>query len=367
MKKSSGLRKLTPSKNTDMKTEKISLSANEKIGLISNMSTMLSAGIPILETVDSLLEDAKGNQKKLLETVRADLMQGQHVFYSFAKFPRIFDKVTINIIKASEEAGTLDVTLKDLKDTIKKEMEFGDKIKSALIYPMFIMVIFIATLLMILVVVIPKIATVFLQLHTPLPLPTRVLIFLSTTLLQNTIAVIAGGIIFVVGLILLYKKEKRLLLAVVTGVPVVSALARDIDLTRFCRSLFLLLNAGIPITTALELTEEVVTKKEVRSVITSAKEIVSSGKRLSEALKANKKVIPPIVIKMIEAGEKTGSLDQSMQDASEYLDYQVSGSLKKVTTLIEPLMLVMVGVLVGGMMLAIIAPIYGLISQIGSN
>src|SRR6266581_777680 len=106
-------------KSAPGKTYKISLSGKEKITLVSNLSTMLSAGIPILETVDSLLEDAKGNVKKLLEVLRADLVQGKQVNYSFAKFPLTFDKVTTNIIKASEEAGTLDVILKDLTNTIR--------------------------------------------------------------------------------------------------------------------------------------------------------------------------------------------------------------------------------------------------------
>ena len=101
-----------------MKPQNITLSTNDKIAFISNMSTMLSAGIPILETVDSLLEDAKGNQKKVLLALKQDLGQGQHVYYTFSRFPKIFDKVVVNIVKASEEAGTLDDTLKDLKETI---------------------------------------------------------------------------------------------------------------------------------------------------------------------------------------------------------------------------------------------------------
>src|SRR5262245_34560709 len=114
-----------------MNYKRITLSANEKLTLVGNMSTMLTAGISILEAVDSLLEDAKGNMKKVLQSLRDDLIQGEHVHESFAKFPNVFNKVTVNILKASEEAGTLDVTLKDLTNNIQKEMEFNDKVKSA--------------------------------------------------------------------------------------------------------------------------------------------------------------------------------------------------------------------------------------------
>lgn len=350
-----------------IKTEKISLSGNDKLSLVSNLSTMLTAGIPILETVDSLLEDAKGNQRKLLQIIRDNLMQGKHMYVSFSRFPEIFDKVTVNIVKASEEAGTLDVALKDLKSSIKKDMEFNDRIKSALFYPMFILLVFAGVLLMILTVVVPKISTVFLRLNIDLPLPTQILIFTSNVLLTYTIPVIVGFLLLIAGIVYGYKKNKRLFLSTLFKLPLIAHLAKEIDLTRFSHSMYLLLNAGIPITAALELTEEVVMKKEVSVAIRHAKEVVSSGRKLSQAFKDSRSIYPSIMIKITEAGEKTGSLEKSMEDTSEYLDYQVAKTLKTVTALIEPIMLVFVGVLVGGMMLAIIAPIYNLIGQVGSR
>ncbi len=347
-----------------MKTERVSLSGNDKIGFISSLTTMLGAGIPILETVDSLLEDAKGGQKKLLETMRADLTQGQHIYFTFAKFPLIFDKVTINIIRAAEEAGTLDVTLTDVKNNIQKEMEFTDRIRSALIYPMFIAFIFVAVLLMILIVVVPKISTVFVQLKVKLPLPTKILIFLSNMLLNYTIPVIIGFIVFTILAIYIYKREKGFIIQTLTSLPVISNLMKEIDWNRFTRSMFLLLSAGIPITSALEMTQDVVTRKEIKKAIKHASDVVFTGKKLSEGLKDEKNVISPIVIRIIEAGEKTGSLDKAMQDAADFLEYQISGNLKAATALIEPMMLVIVGVLIGGMMIAIIGPIYSMIGQI---
>ena len=131
--------------------------------------------------------------------------------------------------------------------------------------------------------------------------------------------------------------------------------------------MYLLLNAGIPIAAALELAQEVVVKQEVSKAVVHSKELVLAGSELSDGLKAAKDVFPNIMIKITEAGEKSGSLDKSMLDISEYLDYQVANTLKTLTTLLEPIMLVFVGVLVGGMMLAIIAPIYGLIGQVTSR
>lgn len=350
-----------------MKTSNITISGNDKIAMISNMNTMLAAGIPILETIDSLLEDAKGNQKKILLTLREDLGQGQHVYFTFSKFPKVFDKVIVNIIKASEEAGTLDVTLKDLSENIRKEMEFSDRIKSALIYPVFIIGVFFAVFLVILVVVVPKISTVFSRLSVELPLPTKIMIFMSNILLTYTIPVVIGFILLVVLSVYLYKKNKGLFISIFISFPIISKLAQGIDITGFTRSLYLLLNAGIPITQALELTQDVVNKKEIQKAIIHTKNIVSAGKKFSQGLKDNRSVIPPIMIKIVEAGERSGSLDQAMLDVSEYMDYQVSGLLRTVTALIEPALLVIVGVLIGGMMLAIIAPIYGMIGSLGGH
>lgn len=342
------------------------LSSNDKIALISNLHTMLNAGIPILEVVDSLLQDAKGSQKKLLQTMRQDLGQGQHMYITFAKFPRVFDKVTVSIIKSSEESGTLDTALDDLKTSIRKEIEFNDKIRSALIYPAFILVVFVVVMVVILVFVIPKIATVFSQLNVTLPLPTKILIFLSNALLTYTIPIVVGLIIFVSAFVYLFMRYRVFFVRAMTSLPLVSQLAQQIDLTRFTRSLYLLLSAGIPITVALELTQDVVIKQNIARAIKHAKNYVYSGKKLSEGFRDSSKDIPPIMIKIIEAGERSGSLDKSMLDVSEYLDYQVSSTLKTLTALIEPIMVVGIGILVGGMMMSIIAPIYQMIGQIGT-
>lgn len=351
-------------KNTGIKTQNITLSTNDKIALVSNLHTMLNAGIPILETVDSLLEDAKGNQQKVLTTMKSDLGQGQHLYFTFSKFPKIFDRVTVNILKASEEAGTLDESLNDLKDSIKKETEFRDKIRSALIYPVFILVLLIVVMLVILIVVVPKVSVVFSNLNVPLPVPTKIMLFLSNLLLTKTIYVVAvvGVIVGVLGY--LYKTHRKAFVNALITLPLISKLAQEIDLTRFTRSLYLLLTAGIPITAAMELTEEVVVKKNIQLSIRHAKNVVLGGKKLSEGLKDNRKEIPPIMIKIVEAGERSGTLDKSMLDVSDYLDYQVSNTLKTVTALIEPLMLVFVGVLIGGMMMAVIAPMYSLIGSV---
>lgn len=350
-----------------MKTSNIRLSTSEKIGLIHNLATMISAGISILEAIDSLLEDAKGNQKKILDTLLDDLRQGQPIHKSFQKFPKTFSPVMTNLIKASEEAGTLDTTLKDLTENTRKEAEFADKVRSTMMYPAFIMVVFLGVLILMLTFVIPKISTVFARMKVDLPLPTRIMMGASDIIMNNTIPLIIGIVIFIVGFFFLYRWKKEVFMSVFFSLPVVTRLVREIDLTRFARSFYLLLSAGVPITSALELCQNVVMKKDVSKAIIYMTNHVSSGHPLSEAMKAKKNIFPPMMIKMVEAGEKTGSLDDSMQDASEFMDYEVSKTLKTVTAMMEPMMLVGVGVMIGGMMVAIIAPMYNIIGQVGAR
>lgn len=345
----------------------VSITNEEKIELIMNLSTMIAAGISILNAVESLLEDAKGNQRIVLQTLNDYIYQGKRVYLAFAEFPLIFDKVTVNIVKAAEESGTLDVILKDIKNNIRKEMEFNDKLRSALMYPVLIVFVFIGVFLMILIVVIPKISVVFLRLNVTLPLPTKILMFASDIVVNKTPYFLAVTGIVVGVLYFLIKKYKREIIQPLLSIPVISPLVQKIDLTRFTYNLHLLLNSGIPITSALELVAEVVTKKEIYTIITHTRDMVIAGKNLTEGLRKGKGYIPVIVIKIIEAGEKSGTLDKALFDVSEYLDYEVSNSVKTATALLEPVMLVVVGVLVGGMMMAIIAPIYGLIGSVAAR
>ncbi len=348
-----------------MKTQHLTIPNAEKLSVLSNLSTMVNAGLTMAEAAESLLEDATGPVKEMLTGILADITQGKPLHTSLRKYPRIFDSVTVALIKASEESGTIDVVLQDIKNTVKKDMQFTDKIRSALTYPMVIMIVFFGVLLLLLTFVIPKIADVFIKLKVELPLPTKVLIVLSNVLLHYTIPVVLVGTGIVVGVVLLYKKQQRLFLNIVLSFPYITTIARQVDLTRFTRSLYLLLISAIPLYSALQLAEGVAVKKEIQQAIARAREYVGAGRKLSEGLKGQK-AIPPLMVKIIEVGERSGSLDKAMEDLAEYFDYRVTTTLAYVVTLLEPIILVVVGVFVGSMMMAIMAPIYNLIGQVGS-
>jgi len=346
-------------------SQSLTLQNSEKLGLFSNLSTMVNAGLTLMESINALLSDATGNLKIMLTGIQSDITQGRPLYASLIKYPKIFDNVTVTIIKAAEESGTIDVVLKDIKNTVKKDIEFSDKIKSALTYPVIIIVVFMGVLVLLLTFVIPKIASVFSRLRVDLPLPTRILIAVSNIIVNYTIPTIIGITAVIVLGIVLYKKQKRLFVGIFLNLPYVSGIARQIDLTRFCRSLYLLLNSGIPILTALKLTRQIAVKHEIAQAIAKAEESVIAGSPMTEGFRGQK-AIPSLMVKIIEIGERSGTLDKSMEDLNEYFDYEVTNSLHYFVTLLEPIILVVVGVVVGGMMMAIIAPIYNLIGQVGN-
>lgn len=347
--------------------KRLTISTGETLNLVSNLSTMLSAGIPILSAIYSLSEEARENTKKILIEMHNDLLRGKHLYESMAKFPFVFDTVTVNMIRASEESGTLDVVLKDLKEQIKKDIALNRKIRNALTYPFLVLIVFLGVLLLILTVVMPKISTVFTQLKVPLPLPTRILIFSSNVLIHQTVFVLVGFALLIAGSFLFYHFQKKRVLAVVYTLPGVSSIIRDVDLIRFTRSIHLLLNAGTSITSALELSQYVILQTKIAKAIGHARQTILTGKTLSHSFKQHRKIFPGTMIELTQAGEKTGTLDKSMQDISEYLDNKVTDNLSVLTALLEPVMLVVVAILVGSMMVAIIGPIYGLIGQIGPH
>lgn len=349
-----------------MKLPSPTLQKKDLLDLISNLATMLGAGIPILEAVDSLREESKGAIRKVLNQLHDSLSEGHPLSYGMEKMPRIFDPVTINLIKAAEESGTLEETLKDLTTSVKKEMAFTDKLKASLTYPAFVLIIFLGVLTFILTFVVPRLGRVFSGLAN-LPPATKFLLRSSQFLLHNYKLIILVTILVLAAVVWLYKVRHREVVNTLLSLPGLRKLGREIDLANFTRSMGMLLSAGIPVAEALTFSEAVVTKKDVRRMIQRMRRDVDAGHSLSRGMRASKDVAPQMMIRITETAEASGALESSMKDLSEYFEAQVSRTLKTMATLLEPVMLVVMGLLVGSMMLAVIAPIYNLIGQLNGR
>ena len=342
----------------------IRLKGKERLSLFSDLSTMLSAGIPILEAVVSLEEDATGNMKKVLDVLHNNLTNGEPLSKGLERMPRAFDPISVNLIRAAEAGGTLEETLHDIVSTTKKELAFSDQLRNTMIYPLFVMGVFMAIVVLMLTFVIPRVAKVFTTMRVHMPFVTKAMIATSNTFMQHWIIITIAFValtIFIAGFI---KVNSRAIARVLLNLPGLRELGTNIDLTRFTRSLGLLMHAGVPVIEALTLSQKVVRKKQLIELIDHMKINVENGKPMSTGMRAKKGVVPPIMSRSIETAEESGTLEKTMQNLTEYFDEQVAGSIKVVSSLVEPILLVMVGLMVGALMITIIAPIYNLISQI---
>jgi type II secretory pathway component PulF len=274
--------------------------------------------------------------------------------------------ISINLIKAAETGGTLETTLADIVKASNKEAVFSDQLRNTMIYPAFVMVVFTGIIILMLTFVLPRVSEVFSSLNVNMPWITRAMIKISQVFIARWKLIVSIIVIFIVGLILLIRANKKRMMRLILRIPFLRKLGTNIDLTRFNRSFGLLMRAGVPIMEALNLAERVVSKKEITAVIEQMKKDISNGKPLADSLDVSDHVVPAIMARSIKTAESTGTLDETLQNLTDYFDEQVAQTLKVLSSLIEPLMIVVVGVLVGFLMIAIIVPIYSMISQINS-
>lgn len=346
---------------------KIRLKTKERLSIFSDLSTMLIAGIPIIEILYSLEADAKGNPKKVLAYMRSSLANGVPLSRALSQMPKAFDAVSVNLIRSAEAGGTLETTLRDIVSATKKEMAFSEQLRMTMIYPIFVMAVFLGIVVLMLTFVIPRVAEVFSSMHIQTPWITKVMIKASNLLMTHWLSIVIGIAIIAVFAVFFIKANKRLIIRSLLALPPLQALGTDIDLARFTRSFGLLMRSGVPIIESLKLSEKVVQKKSIIAVIQQMEIDVAAGKSISLSMRQPKSPIPTVMWRSIKTAETTGTLDQILQNLTEHFDDQVASSLKILSSLLEPVLIVVVGVLVGLLMVSIIAPIYNMISQINAT
>ncbi len=346
---------------------KIRLKTKEKLSLFSDLSTMLGAGIPILDAVESLQKDAEGTMKQALTHIGQSLYNGELLSQALAQMPQSFDYININLIRAAEAGGTLEATLHDIVISEKKEIDFSTQLRNTMIYPVFVMVVFMGVVVLMLTFVIPRISEVFTSLNVKIPLVTRLMIKASQFLIAHWALVV--GILFVLTVLVIFlvRRYKKVLLRFVMELPVVSTLGTNIDFARFMRSFGLLMRAGVPIIEALDLSERVVQKKSIITIVEHMKRDVSAGRPMAASMSHPGTIVPPIMSRSLKTAEATGTLIQTLQNLNEHFDEQVADTLKVLSSLMEPVLIVVVAVMVGALMISIIAPIYSMISQINGS
>jgi type IV pilus assembly protein PilC len=329
-------------------------------------SVMIDAGLPLVQCLDILgrQEAHKGFAGVILKT-REDVEGGAALAEAMRRHPKTFDALYTNMVAAGEAGGILDTILKRLAVYIEKNVRLKSQVKSAMIYPVAVMVIAAAVVFVILWKVIPTFAALFAGLGAQLPLPTRVVIWLSNSLvLYMPVLIIGAG----VGSFLLRQyyqtyRGRRVIDGLLLRAPVLGMILRKVAVARFCRTLSTLLSSGVPILDGLDITGKTAGNAIIEDAIMSTRQSIERGETVSAPLAATK-VFPPMVTQMINVGETTGALDMMLSKIADFYEEEVDTAVAGLLTLLEPIMIAFLGVVVGGIVISMYLPIFDLISKL---
>lgn len=343
------------------------LSYEDKINFSGNLSTMIKAGVSLLKGLEIIRNDSANNYfKSILGDLEFAIENGKPLSQALEAYPKDFDAIFINMIKAGEASGKLDESLRRLNLQLKKEAALVSKVKGALIYPAILIGGVLLVLIIIITFVIPKLVSVFSSSNLEIPWTTRALFFLARIASFKpilTIAVVVGLIILTV-IVFSQKGLQRWLKKIIFRLPIASSLIQQLELQRFCRTAGGLLQSGVNIGETLSITASGMTLGDYQKIILKAREKILKGVSLGNAFRGQDKYFPTLLVSIINVGEKTGQLDNLLLSLANYYEEQADNSLKTLASLIEPALLVVVGLLIGGMAVSIVVPIYQLIGTI---
>jgi type IV pilus assembly protein PilC len=329
-------------------------------------SVMIDAGLPLVQCLDILgsQEEDKNFSAVILQT-RTDVEGGMSLADAMRRHPKTFDPLFTNMISAGEAGGILDTILKRLATYIEKAVKLAGQVKSAMVYPVAVICIAAVVVGVILWKVIPTFAALFQGLGAELPLPTRIVIAMSDNLVKFfPLLLIAGGAVsYAFKQYYSTDKGRRVVDATVLKAPVLGNIMRKIAVARFCRTLSTLISSGVPILDGLEITAKTSGNAIVEDAIMTTRKSIERGETISAPLKETA-VFPPMVTQMIGVGEATGALDTMLAKIADFYEEEVDTAVAGLLTLLEPIMIAILGGVVGGIVIAMYMPIFDLISKL---
>jgi type IV pilus assembly protein PilC len=334
----------------------------DKLFFTKHLSVMIKSGIPIGEAIDLIGQQAKNPaMKKLLTEILKDVDNGQTLEKALSRHAKVFDTFFINLVRIGEESGTLEKNLEYLAEQLKKNYEFRKKVQGALLYPAIILLVTFIAGGAISIFVLPKLVDLFSTLDVQLPLSTKILLFIATTMKNY------GYLIFltIIGFVILFRyiitfpKPKLYWHTLLLSIPIIGPFLQDAELTFMCRNIGIMLRSGLTITAALDAQYAATSNLVFKSYLKHIVDAVEKGQSISDKLSGKfYHFIPPLVVKMLGVGEKTGKLDESFTYLGDFFADEVDDYSRNFSTLIEPVILIVIGLIVAFVALAIISPIY---------
>ena len=367
---------ITPTKMTEKGKEfnipvfGAGVNAKELAVFTRQFSVMIDAGLPLVQCLEILAGQQENKTfQKVLTATRSQVEGGATLSASMRSSPKVFDALYVNMVEAGETGGILDTILQRLSGYIEKNVKLQRAVKSALVYPVGVLTVAGAVITLLLWKVVPIFATLFAGLGVTLPLPTKIVIVLSN-LIGSVFGLIAVVFLaaFIVGLKLWYgtPQGRFVLDTIILKLPVLGILMRKIAVARFTRTLGTLISSGVPILDGLDITAKTAGNAVVERALNSVRKALEEGKSLTEPLKESQ-VFPGMVTQMIAVGEQTGAMDAMLSKIADFYEEEVDAAVKDLLTALEPVMIVFLGLVVGGVVISMYLPLFSLIGKLSDT
>jgi type IV pilus assembly protein PilC len=343
----------------------------QKVFFTENLKVMVKAGLSISEALNTLALQAESRIfRNIILKVKEDVETGRTLSSSLAKFPRIFPPIFTNMIQIGEVSGTLEDVLKELTQQMKKDYDLRSKVKGAMTYPIVVLVAMMGITIGLVTFVLPKLLGVFKEFgNVKLPLATRILIGITDFTQAHGLLVAIGAGAFVTAFTVFAQTKigRSILHSAVLASPIVGPIAKKVYLARFSRTVSGLLQTDVPVVQAFNVTSDVLANVHYREAVRIAAEGVKKGELISKALSQYPKLFPPLVVQMVLVGERSGTVDELLAEIAAFYEQQVDQILDNLSSIIEPILILALGGMVGGIALAVITPIYALTQSISES
>ncbi|MGM0568455.1 MAG: type II secretion system F family protein [Elusimicrobiota bacterium] len=329
------------------------------------LSTMVSAGLPIVQGLSILVQQVENPFfKSIVSSVREDIESGSAIADAMEKHPQAFSDLFVNMVKAGELGGILDIILQRLADYLESASELRSKVKGAMVYPAVISFVATSVTIFLLVIIIPRFAEVFADFGQELPMPTQILISVSEMLQRSIIFIILAFIGIVVGIRQFYKTDvgSKKIDEFLLKLPLLGNLLRKVAVARFTRTFGTLVKSGVPILEALETVAKTSGNRVIEQAVLDSKESIREGEKIATPL-SKSGVFPPMVMQMITVGEETGNLDVMLSKIADFYDAEVDSAVDGLTSMIEPIIIVIMGIVIGSIVIAMFMPIFEMSSM----
>lgn len=345
------------------------LSQSERVIFTKHLGVMIKAGIPLAEALTSLKTDALSpKQQKLFDSILSQVESGKSLKEALSHFPKTFDRIYLSLVTIGEESGTLDSTLQFLASQLSKLQNLQKKIQGALMYPMLVLGLMFAVGIGLSLFVLPKLVDFFAAFDQTLPLPTQILFGFANLMKNHGVTLVSTlfGIIFFLALITQIPSVKKISDRLVFRLPLIGEFLRLSRMAELSRNMSVLLTSGVPLVSGLNTLIESQPNLFIKTNLKQLQLELSKGKSMGETIvHKHLTVFPNLFSKMVTVGEHTGKLDEMLMYLADYYEEEIDNASKNLTTILEPILLIIVGLMVGFMAIAIIGPIYQITGSIG--